>query len=290
MRHLVKAAVLVALVAATLAGPAPGAAASSQLGMGTTWYSGTVCAGCSVTKHWNDAVPGLIYTVGYSPAGATSVEKCVFETVRTWYQQLPSGEREFWFTLKNASQIACGTNIMLSWLASGAAWSSGGLSPGESATWVWNNTPFYYSFVAGLEPSGATSATACQFEVTRNWYVRQPWDEREFWFVIKNVGTITCQANILVGWNTSWFYTGATTGMLAPGASVTKGWNHVPPAIIYVPNALPFNLTAPAPCQFEITRTWYTQQPNGEREYHYIYKNVGTITCEASILLAESTA
>jgi hypothetical protein len=38
-----------------------------------------------------------------------------------------------------------------------------------------------------------------------------------------------------------------------------------------------------------VTRTWYAQQPSGEREFKFTVKNVGAIACQGDIQLAVVT-
>jgi hypothetical protein len=230
--------------------------------------------------------------VGFSPVGASTSEPCVFQTTRTWYQQQPGGEREFWFTIKNIGDIACGTDILLTSLVNGVGpWPTGGIDPGWTTTKHWNNAnPLTTSYVVGLAPSGATATQPCQFQVIRTWYQQQPGGEREFWFTIKNVGAIACQANILLAGVASTDI--SSTGTLAPGSGVTKHWNNANPLNnVYIVGASPQGATGSA-CQFEVTNTWYRQliNPPAEREFYFTLTNVGSISCGADILLASVAA
>src|SRR6266480_3880370 len=127
---------------------------------------------------------------------------------------------------------------------------------------------------------------ACKFEVTSTSYVQKPSGEREFHFTIRNTGALACGTNILltslpnsVG---AW-----STGGVNQGASVTKHWNHANPLTTsYLVGVSPMGATSTTSCQFAVTRTWYKQQPGGERELWFTVKNVGTIACSANLLVA----
>src|SRR5262249_32279346 len=139
-----------------------------------SWSSGNVAPGGSQSWVWNNANPAYVFTVGFNPAGASATEPCRFETTRTWYVQQPDGEYEFHFQITNVGGRTCGTMILLNGLADGiGTWSTGSVASGASVTLHWNNAADGLSYLAGFTPSGATGGTACQFEITRGWYVRQ---------------------------------------------------------------------------------------------------------------------
>lgn len=257
----------------------------------TSFFSGTVSPGVTQTWKWNNAPAGLSYVVGLSPKGASTSQDCLFEVTRTWYQQNFGGEREFWYTIKNVGVIACGTDVYLySMPNSVGAWTTGGVNPGQSVTKHWNNAnPLNATYVVGLSPQGATSTTPCQFETTRTWYAEQPSGEREFWFTMKNVGTIACTADIYLSTKTTTTIT--ATGTMAPGATVGKTWNNATPlSAAYIVGFAPNGASASTPCQFEFDRGYYAQVINDdgttEREFRQTFSNVGSITCSASKLLA----
>ncbi|MET0233293.1 MAG: hypothetical protein ABW224_01505 [Kibdelosporangium sp.] len=163
---------------------------------------------------------------------------------------------------------------------------SGTVNPGATQTRSWNNAnPLSVSYVVGLSPKGATTTQPCKFEVTRQWYRQNFGGEREFWYQIKNVGAIACGTDINLysvpditgSWN---------TGGVNVGQSVTKHWNNANPlGNVYAAGVSPEGATSTTPCQFEVTREWYAQQPGGEREFWFTLTNVGTIACSAEILL-----
>jgi hypothetical protein len=171
--------------------------------------------------------------------------------------------------------------------ASAANWYTGSIAPGSSKTFYWNNAnPLNTSYVVGLDPVGATASNQCQVEVTRNWYQQKPGGEREFWFTIKNIGSITCGANILLrklpAANGTW-----SSGALNPGQSQTSKWNNALYERAYAIGFSPQGATSTTSCQFELTRTWSVMLFNAtgpaEREVWFTYKNIGSIACSADI-------
>jgi len=270
-------------------GPAPAPTGPSIL---ASWFSGTVAAGASLNQSWNNANPlNAAYVVGFSPAGASTSAACQFEVTRSWYLQRFSGEREFWFTIKNVGSIACGANILLGSITTATTWPTGGMNPGASQTTHWNNAnPLNASYVVGLSPKGATNSSTCQFEVTKTWYVQQPGGEREFYLTVKNVGAIACTADVWLASKTT--ATSWPTDTLAPGISETSHWNNANPlTVAYLVGLTPSQgQLSGTPCQFQVTRTWYLQRINTngsvEREFYITVKNVGALTCSATVRLA----
>lgn len=171
----------------------------------TNFATGGIEAGASKSFTWNNANPlDSAHLVGVSPSGATSLNSCELEVVRTYYLQQPSGEREFHFTIKNAGEIACQGDIQLALTTSGvSSWSTGTIGAGASKSWVWNNAnPLDRVFVPGLSPSGASGSSVCQLEVTQSYY-RQVINsdgsaERKFFLTVKNPGSLSCGATLLL--------------------------------------------------------------------------------------------
>ncbi|MGH3859480.1 hypothetical protein [Actinokineospora sp.] len=293
MRKTVRiaAALAFAAVAALFVAPTATASPATTQSLETTFFSGTVAAGASQTWKWNNANPlSVSYVVGLSPKGASTTQRCEFEVTRTWYQQNFGGEREFWYTIKNVGAIACGTDVMLYSMANSiGAWSTGGVNAGQSVTKHWNNAnPLNAAYVVGMSPEGATSTSPCKFEVTRTWYQQQPGGEREFWFTLKNIGTIACSADILMATKTTTTVSG--TGTMGAGTTGLWWWNNANPlSAAYIVGYSPQGATGSA-CQFELFRSWYSQVINSngaaEREFRYTAGNVGSIACSANRLLA----
>lgn len=289
------ALLLTTALGATAASAAPDAGRSApdraaKTTLVASWYSGTLAAGATQNWQWNNNPAGAVYQVGLSPTGASTSQPCQFQVTRSWYTQLYSGERRFNWTIRNTGAIACGTQVMLSSLSSGATWALGGLAPGSSVTSVWNNNPTNVAYLPGVAPSGATSATPCQLEVTSSWYARQTNGERKFYFTVKNVGTITCAGSALLGstsTSTTW-----SAGTLAPSASSGSVWNNAnPTTLVYLPGLHPAVSTST--CQFGVTSSYYQQVVNSngtvQRQYLAYYTNNGGVTCSATFLLASIT-
>ncbi len=177
----------------------------------------------------------------------------------------------------------------LSTLGLVSTWYSNSIAPGVTKHWYWNNAPLNVAYEVGLSPIGASTSAACQLEVVRKWDVQQYGGEREFHFYVKNTGSISCGANILLGAKTA--FTSWGTGGLAPGAAKSWTWNNANPlSASYIVGVSPSGATSGDPCELEVTRSWYTQQPGGEREFKFTVQNVGAIACQGDIQLASTTA
>jgi hypothetical protein len=168
-----------------------------------------------------------------------------------------------------------------------AGWHTGLLAPGAQQHWHWNNAGTGV-YKVGLSPSGATSAGACQFKVIRSWDIQQPGGEREFHFIVQNTGSISCSTNILLQSQaamTTW-----STGTVSVGATQSWTWNNANPLnSAHFVNVSPTGATGSTTCELEVTRSWYVQQPGGEREFRFHVKNVGTLACGGTVLLASNT-
>ncbi|MGV9978207.1 hypothetical protein ACWDUH_11065 [Micromonospora wenchangensis] len=266
--------------AAAAASNGLGPAAKGGIGTAAAWFTGTVAAGGTQGWTWTNAPADAAYVVGYNPAGATTSATCQFETIGTRYVQLFSGERQFQFTLKNVGSIACGATVQLAAVTSTSLVSTGGVNPGGTQTHLWN-VPWNTIWVAGLNPSGATSSAACQFQVTRIWTVQPGSSLRQIWVEVKNVGTVTCQTDIRLGSTTigSQF----TIGTVGGGGTWSTTWNNANPVTsAYVIGPSPQG-SAPTYCQFEVTRVVYVQRINSDgssqRQIAMWFKNLSTVSC-----------
>lgn len=171
----------------------------------TSFATGGIEAGASKSFTWNNANPlNAAHLVGVSPSGATSLNPCELEVVRSYYAQQPSGEREFRFTIKNAGEIACQGEVELALTTSAvSSWVTGTLSPGASKSWFWNNAnPLDRVFLPGLSPTGASGSSVCQLEVEQTYY-RQVINsdgsaERKFFLSVKNPGSLSCGGTLLL--------------------------------------------------------------------------------------------
>jgi hypothetical protein len=165
-----------------------------------------------------------------------------------------------------------------------AQWYTGLLPAGAQQHWIWNNAGSGV-YNVGFAPFEATTTTACQFQVIRSWGVQQPGGEREFHFVIQNTAGIACGTNVLLQSQvaaSSW-----STGTVSPGGTQGWTWNNANPlTAAHFVNVSPTGATGTSTCEFEVTRSWYGQQPGGERRFYFYLKNVGTIACGGTVLLA----
>jgi hypothetical protein len=169
-----------------------------------------------------------------------------------------------------------------------SSWYSGSVAAGATQHWYWNNSSTTAAFTVGLSPTGASTTGPCKFEVIRTWDVQQYGGEREFHFYIKNTGSIACGTNILLSSQTrssTW-----STGGIEAGASKSWTWNNANPVTAsHIVGVSPSGATSSNSCQLEVTRTWYVEQPLGEREFKFTVKNVGAIACQGDIQLAVIT-
>lgn len=263
------------------------ATAAGRIGITSSWFTGTVAAGGSQGWIWNNAPSDAAYVVGFNPSGASTSATCQFQVTSSRYVQQWGGEREFHFTIKNVGSIACGATILLTAVSSSVISSTGGVSPGGTQVHLWTNLPWHTNWVVGINPSGATSSAACQFQVVRSWYVQPSSGYRQFWFEIKNVGGITCQADLRLASTT--VNSSFNSGYMSPGATWSATWNNANPVTSAYLVGLGPASASPNQCQLEVTRLIYRQRINSdgssERELRVTIKNVGTVSCSGLVQL-----
>src|SRR5262249_6027925 len=140
-------------------------------------------------------------------------------------------------------------------------------------------------YKVGFAPSGSGTAGACRFQVMRFWDVQRPGGARELNFTIQNTGDISCGTNILLQHHAA--APSRSTGTISAGATRGWTWNNANPLnAAHFVNVSPTGATGTSTCEFEVTRTWYDQQPGGERELHFYVRNVGSIACAGTVLVA----
>jgi hypothetical protein len=155
------------------------------------------------------------------------------------------------------------------------------LAPGLTHTRVWG----FPSSLAGkvlhlnLLANGATRNNDCELEVTRT-----SWQGSRYTFVVKNVGNITCSADVLI--SAADPYRTWSTGTINGGSSKTWHWNNANPL-----NAVYFvGLSAPSECSLQVTRTWWVRHPNfGEREFYFTVRNRSATACTGTVLLGRQS-
>jgi hypothetical protein len=182
---------------------------------------------------------------------------------------------------------AHGASLLASALTS--SWFSGTVAAGATQHWIWNNANTTVAFQVGLSPIGASTTSPCRFAVTKMWDVQQPGGEREFHFFLQNTGAIACGTDILLASKVrtaTW-----ATGGIAVGATQNWTWNNASPSTgAFFVGVSPSGATGSTPCELQITRTFYLEQPSGEREYHFALKNIGAIACQGDVQLGLTTS
>ena len=269
--------------------PDAGDSTDGEVGAQYSWYTGTMAPGATANRQWNNAPAGNVYEVSFRPTGATTAVSCQFEKIRDWYAQQPGGEREYHYTIKNISSISCAATVYLSAVNDSHTGSTPGIDPGSSFTNHWNNAnPQDYIYLFGLSPQGATSSSACQLEVTRTWYERSSSTEREFYFTIKNVGSITCAAETLYAKKpatSTW-----SSGSIAAGGSGLQVWNNPSAGVVFLLGLNPSGVS----CELEVTRSWYVQRINSDGTTKYLLyfyvKNLAASSCSGTVQLTSIAA
>jgi hypothetical protein len=166
---------------------------------------------------------------------------------------------------------------------------TGTILPGAAKAFNLDNIAPIFAYAVGLSPQGASTTERCELEVTRSWYTQRQNGEHEFHFLIKNIGDLACGAEILI--RALPIVGTFSTGGVDPGDSVNLNWNNANPLTsAFLAGLAPFGATDSAPCSFEVTRSWYLERPSGEREFWLNAKNVGSIACSASVLIASHMA
>ena len=265
-----------------------GGHAISPASLVSSWFSGSVAAGATQHWSWNNVSLTAAYKVGLVPTGASTTALCQFQVTRTWDVQQSTGEREFHFTIKNTSDITCGATILLAVQQRTGTWKTGGIDIGTSREYQWNNAnPRTAAYVVGVSPSGATSSSPCEIEVTRSWYLQQPSGEREFHFVLKNIGAIACQGDIQLAQTTdadsSW-----ASGDLEVGTESTF-WHNNPLDRVYVPGLSPTGASGTSACRLEMAQSTYAQFITADgttgHNFNFTVANIGSLACGATVLL-----
>jgi hypothetical protein len=289
MRRLITAVVGCAAVAVAALAGAPVADAGPLEGQALaagTFFSGTYTPGQAVDWH-KPAALNVVYDVGLSPQGASSSTPCAFEVTRDWYKQLPSGAREYWWTLKNVGTISCATQVQLTEQASNAALGPYALDPGGSTAKEWNIDLGKPVYQVGASPTGATPSSACAMEITRTWYGRTASGGVHVFAILKNVGTIACSAQIRFTNKTS-AQNFLQLPVIAAGATTSKTWTNVDPVTsAYWSGSIPSSSNVN--CKLELTRKVYAQRVTAagtKRELQLQIKNVGAVACSGQVRFA----
>lgn len=266
---------MLTIVLATMGGVAltvDPAAAATTVRLVTTQ---TLGPGDTQHRIWNNANSDA-YAVGLRGTPADGAGSCFLQVVRSWYERHPSGEREFHYEFTNNSGLeVCVVEVYLASFDAFRTSSFGELAPGASAAKVWNNAHTdRYIYLTGAVPSQPASGV-CRIE-TAGSYRSQPDGETEFVHSVRNVGSISCSAEVrMVQLNVS--YKSSMGSGPSPTGLVTlyPATNSVPASMrVFVPGAVPSDPAAP--CQLEVRRSDYL----GPRFISMSYGLVGTNTCD----------
>jgi hypothetical protein len=171
-------------------------------------------------------------------------------------------------------------------------WYTGTMAPGATKTsHPWLNILPDKAYDVSLSPVGASSSASCQLRVLRVWNEQRPEGNKDFWYTIKNVGSLACAANVMV------YRIPArkvrSTGGIAPReikkfkeTSLDDDWS------VYRVGLLPSGATSSDPCKLEVTRFWYTNRVGDTGgpvfDLTYEVKNVGDIACQGDVLLGSA--
>ena len=81
------------------------------------------------------------------------------------------------------------------------------------------------------------------------------------------------------------------TGTVAAGATQSWTWNNANPlSSVYKVGFAPTGAGTTTQCSFGVDRSWYSQLSSGERKFHFVLRNRGTLACGATVLLAQAAA
>jgi hypothetical protein len=80
------------------------------------------------------------------------------------------------------------------------------------------------------------------------------------------------------------------SGTVAAGGQQHWIWNNAGVNIAYHVGFNPTGASTTTLCRFELVNQWYERLRSGERKFHFIIGNIGTISCGATILLSAVSA
>jgi hypothetical protein len=171
-------------------------------------------------------------------------------------------------------------------------WFTGTIEPGTAKTGPpWLNVLPDWAYGISTSPVGASSSNLCYFRVERVWNEQRPEGNKDFWYRIRNVGSLACAANVMV------YRIPATkvrsTGGIAPGEVKRFEESSIDDSKIYRMGLLPSGATSSDRCKLEVTRLWYTHRVDdatARRVFGVAYevKNVGGIACQGDVLLGST--
>jgi hypothetical protein len=264
--------------------PLMAADAATPIHAGSSVFTGTMQPGDSRSYVVNNLAEDRVYRVGLAPSGASTSANCQFEVTRTRDVRQPGGERELHFTVTNVGTIACGTTATTGSLPASHTVSLGAVDVGASTAYSLTTGNHDLSYLAGIDPVGATSSTPCQFEVTSEKYSVTLDGQRFYRVVAKNVGSIACQAYGLIGSDTA--DTTHLTNPIAAGDTVGLLIGGTKAGLQYFPGFDP----GASGCNLAVSRLWYQQRIRDDgvavRDLRMQITNSGSSSCLANVLLA----
>lgn len=170
-------------------------------------------------------------------------------------------------------------------MAAVARLDSGTVQPGESTSLQVDASPYPGMVLeATLLPYVSRGTQPCRFRLDRTWYDQRWGGPRLFRITVTNIGGIACGTEVVVGTVKAHKTWSATIN-----AGTEQGWhmnNANPLTMVYLAGVTPRGTSETRDCQIQITRTWYVQQPSGEREFHFRARNTGSASCTVDIMLA----
>ncbi|HST80753.1 MAG TPA: hypothetical protein VLL08_03305 [Kineosporiaceae bacterium] len=261
------------------------------------WQSGTIAVGGSETWTWNNAAADAIYEVGIAPKDVEEYNQCALRVARSWYVKMPTGQRQFRFTVVNGADHhqACQGKILLNWAVPGTSFSSGTLNPGATTSVTWRHANPTKVYVVGLNPTVNTNSN-CTLEITSTTYTQLVNGEKQFKFTAKNIGTVACSGTIQLAWldtiDTSelWF---DDPRAVSPNAKDTLGWFDYPvgATAVYVPGLSLKSTSTAAGCQFRILGydfgAFLRFQEGMSGSLWMDVQNTGSVLCTPRIQLAK---
>ena len=241
----------------------------------TSLWSGVLQPGATKSWHWNNAPTGRVYNVGLSPSGATTTKMCQFEVVKTWYETTHTGEREFYWRIKNVGSLACGATVVLTAVVATTSQDWGPFAPGVdwgfSLPWTTPGT----AALLGLTATGAQPSADCRAAFTEHHHFFNASSKELPYFRALHEGTVKCGFSVLVG--------EVPVVAEVPLGPVTEGevhkvvWNNANPLtdthVIGVDSASSDGTY----CIYDIGRQYYRQRLNGrvpERELVFTVERV----------------
>lgn len=164
--------------------------------------------------------------------------------------------------------------------ASFVSFDAGVFAPDQVKHYWWNNADAD-AYAPGMEGTPTKDLSmGCNIQVVRSWYQRNSSGEREFHLEIRGDHHYECRVKVWLAPLTK--YRETSTGELAPGASKAWVWNNAhSEQNVYVVGVLPAKPAAGA-CSIEVTNQYRTQ-PDGETEFIYRARNIGSVACSAQL-------